>query len=247
MAQPTEFQRALEQLRTNITNSVSGAYNGLVNAGATVDEMVDTLAPLLLRGSIEGENMGRAELARMVARIEGISIDDALPDIDGPASNTIEAKRKALRTVLDDAQPGRQSTRLLNLLRSDSTEAAQHALSLSMRASNRVAGWVRVLEDGHCELCFWLYREGYIYPPDRPLTTHPGCLCSARPVTPSEMVAEAQRRYGGSRTRHSQRQLTLWNQRAEMGAQGGSSPAAWRQPPEDGNRTDELTGSTELP
>lgn len=233
MPQPTEYQRALEALSVNVSQSVTSTYRSLLAAGVSVEDVIDVLAPLLLSGSIEAELMAQSELARLISRSAGIPLDDALiTQLTHAAS--IAVKQRALSTVLADADGDTRERRLQRLAEADPREAAQYAMSDAMRQSKHVAGWVRVLESSACELCEWLHRGGYVYPPDRPMTTHPGCLCTARPVTPAELIETAQARYGSSTTRHGQQQLRLWQQRAEQATRNNySSPDEWRNPREE--------------
>lgn len=230
MPQPTEYQRGLEALSANVSRSVLGTYNTLLATGVSVEDVIDVLAPMLLSGSIEAENMAQGELARLVSRAAGIPVDDALVTrLTHGAS--LAVKQRALAAVLADADGDSREQRLQRLAAADSLEAAQYAMSDAMRQSRHVAGWVRVLEDSACELCHWLERGGYVYPPDRPMTTHPGCICTARPVTPAELVEAAQRRYGNPTNRHQREQLRLWQRRAEDATRNRySSPEEWRNP-----------------
>lgn len=237
MPQPTLFQRQLEQLSRNSARAVMGTFDSMRAAGMATGDIVDTLTPVLMRAAGEGETLARAELARMLARIEQVSIADAMPPVVSIPTTSAEVKSKALTTALADEVTARSTLQLL--AQNDPIETAQQAMSLSMRASRRVAGWVRVLDSDACELCQWLYKDGYIYPPDRPLTTHPGCICSARPVTAAELIESANRRYpdnvhdSDSTRRRNRQQRELWQQRAETAAADGSSSREWRAPGDD--------------
>lgn len=225
---PTGYQRALSSLAVNTQRAVMQSYDSLIAAGLSRTEAAEVLTPLIQSSNIEAKAMADAELSRMLARIEGGSeLDYAAGTIDPGGSDQI---RQALDTALDAAQQDVR-VKLQRLAAAQPTESAQYQMSQSMRNSRNVAGYVRVLESDACELCEWLYRDGYVYPPQRPLTTHPGCVCTARPVTPAELVREAENRYGGSggaaggssrsAADKSSRQQTLWRERAESAAAGG--------------------------
>lgn len=49
--------------------------------------------------------------------------------------------------------------------------------------STKVRGYRRGVNPGCCELCFWLYKEGYVYPIDQPMHRHTGCRCVPVPTT----------------------------------------------------------------
>lgn len=208
MAQPTSFQRQLEQLGENTRRAVMGTYRSMTAAGLDTAAAIEVLTPVLQRGAMESEAMARAELARVLDRMGladtmdtgAVSFTDADPD----------RTRQALTTALDDDEHALM--RLERLARSAPMEAAQRELTTAMQATRGIVAYVRVLESDACELCQWLYRDGFMYPIERPLTTHPGCLCTARPVTGGEYAEWAGRRYGG-----------------DSGAAGGQSDSARRR------------------
>lgn len=191
MAQPTSFQRSLEQLGRNSQRAVTQTYNSMRAAGLDRAAVVEVLTPVLQRSAMEGEAMARAELSRVLERM---GITDAL-DTGAVSFMAADSERigKALGTALaDDTQA---VMRLERLARADPMNAAQSELNRAMQATSAIVAYVRVLESDACELCNWLYRDGFMYPKDRPLTTHPGCVCTARPVTGKEYAEWAGRRW----------------------------------------------------
>ena len=44
-------------------------------------------------------------------------------------------------------------------------------------------GYRRGVNPNCCELCFWLWKEGYVYPIDQPMHRHIGCRCVPVPTT----------------------------------------------------------------
>lgn len=49
--------------------------------------------------------------------------------------------------------------------------------------SQKVRGYRRGINPGCCELCFWLWKEGRVYPIDQPMHRHIGCRCVPVPTT----------------------------------------------------------------
>lgn len=49
--------------------------------------------------------------------------------------------------------------------------------------STKVRGYRRGINPGCCELCFWLWKEGRVYPIDQPMHRHTGCRCVPVPTT----------------------------------------------------------------
>lgn len=71
--------------------------------------------------------------------------------------------------------------RVLRLARSEPIAAAQRAYNDAMRASTHVTGWTRQVSPGACELCQAL--AGDVLPVTVEMFHHPGCTCTAVPVT----------------------------------------------------------------
>ena len=49
--------------------------------------------------------------------------------------------------------------------------------------STSARGYRRGINPNCCELCFWLWKEGYVYPIDQPMHRHIGCRCVPVPTT----------------------------------------------------------------
>lgn len=203
---PTEHQRAIAQLGENTQRTVMQSYDSMRAAGLADADITDALTPMIQTAIIEARSMSASEVARLVAADLGGDIADYLGDDfgDGDANAT----NKALATVMlgeqaetsstgtgtgtaaalrnaDDAEQAEsvRRERLMRLAAALPLQESQQQTNRSMRESTHVVGWVRVIESEACELCVWLYRDGHVYPKDRTLTTHPGCECTARPVT----------------------------------------------------------------
>jgi hypothetical protein len=89
---------------------------------------------------------------------------------------------KAVTTVLELESV----ERVARLARSEPLMAAGRAYSVAIEKSDRVVGYRRGLSPDPCELCMWLWKEGYVYPADQPMHQHPGCTCVPIPVTREE-------------------------------------------------------------
>lgn len=250
MPQPTQFQDALERLGINSQRAILDTFDSMTAAGLPTDDVKDVLTPLLQRGALEGQALARGELAQQLAALGYPDVAANLQDVDpGSAANTAaETKRSALDTALDRHELPLQRSALGRLANSDPIQAGQDSLNEAMRNSSGVAGYVRVLDSDACELCGWLYRDGYVYPPQRQMTTHAGCLCTARAVSPNEVREAANIRYGtqtpgGGTSRSAQRrrgqELERWHARADYGARGVDPDTEWLTPPE--SRDNDLT------
>jgi hypothetical protein len=146
-------------------------------------DVISVLEPLLYHAGTEAEALGRAELARMMSRITGEPITAHLHA--GGQTPLLKRARiaDALRTTIADPDAASLVKRLERLTYSDPLAIAQSALTDSMKRHKQITGYVRVLNNEACELCQWLAKDGYVYPSEQPMHQHPGCLCTARPVT----------------------------------------------------------------
>lgn len=198
--QPTAFQRGLEQLRDNTAVVVMGIYASMLEAELSKEDVIDVLVPVLQRAAIEGQAMARGEFARMAERIEIVTdVTEAVEPVSFTNTAT-ERLQAALETALEDDDAAPQ--RLERLARADPIEETQRELSRSMRSSDEIVGWRRVLDADHCEICGWLYRDGHVYKPSQELWAHPGCLCTAAPVTRAERAERSARRAAERRARN---------------------------------------------
>lgn len=195
--QPTLFQRGLEALRDNTAAVVMGVYASLRQAELSKSDIVDVLTPVLQRAAIEGQAMARGEFARMAERIGVVTdVTDAVEPVSFTNTAT-ERLQAALQSALEDDDTA--AARLERLARADPIEEAQRELTRSMQSNDEIVGWRRVLDSDHCEICGWLYRGGHVYKPSQELWVHPGCLCTAAPVTRAERAEHSAARAAARR------------------------------------------------
>lgn len=265
MAAQTEFQRELVRIGDNSARVSLQTYRQARELGLTRLETIELLGTVAFTAAMQGEHAGRS---RLVADLQAKGIDaaDALLDDFTPRSN-LAAKTAVVANVLGsddgpqmepdatDAQGMELEQRVERFAKNDPIESAQMGYSDGMRDSQYVGGWVRSLEADACELCVWLYRDGFVYAPERPLTTHPGCVCTADPLTPDEVREAADARYsavksypggtarmpvparGGqtvSAYQYSYSQREIWRDRADR----ASIPSKGWKVAEDGRRSE---------
>lgn len=263
MPAQTPFQRELERIGRNTAGVYLQTYRAARAAGMGRLETIELLGAIAYAAAAQGETIGRNWLVSDLTD-KGIEAADALLDDYTPRAN-LDAKTGVIASLFgagrtdEDGEPDHQGVeleqRLERLGTNDPIEAAQMGYSDGMRDSEHVGGWVRSLEADACELCVWLYRDGFIYAPERPITTHPGCVCTAEPLTPDEVRAAADARYsavittpggtsrqpvparGGqtvSAYQYSYRQREIWRDRADR----ANIPAKGWRVAEDGRRSE---------
>lgn len=95
-------------------------------------------------------------------------------------ADTAERLTKAVATIsASDLDTGMQLRRLAT---SEVLDAASSGFSTAIKEHPNVRGYTRGLESDACELCTWLYDDGYVYSSDQPMNTHTGCVCHPVPV-----------------------------------------------------------------
>lgn len=86
----------------------------------------------------------------------------------------------ALTTILDsDLDTVMQLQRLAG---SEALSSASSAFGEAIKRSPDVEGYTRGLDSNACELCEWLNKDDFVYPANRDMYTHPGCLCHPVPT-----------------------------------------------------------------
>jgi hypothetical protein len=108
--------------------------------------------------------------------------DDDL-DVLGRQEELFERLAKSVDTLADEAPDGLD--RVERLARDEPIQAAQRGFQDGMRLQpeQRIVGYRRGVNPGCCELCWWLLKDGYVYPLDQPMHRHTGCRCVPVPAS----------------------------------------------------------------
>lgn len=150
----------------------------------TEEEAVDMLSALIGRANAQAVVLADLSLAAAVTIATGTYVpplglrapEDDVPRLSGSVA-TILAK-----AVTDDLDRRRAS--LDRVARNEPVRAATRAYEDGMAASDAVTGYRRGVEPDACEQCaIWHYRDGYIWPKDKPFWRHTGCTCHPIPTT----------------------------------------------------------------
>lgn len=121
------------------------------------------------------------------------------PDIDyGKREDELtERLTKAVRTLADEIPAESDDlVRVERLATDEPIQAAQRGYQDGIRlqqeevertperrSSPAVVGYRRGINPDCCELCFWLWKEGWVYGIDQPMHRHTGCRCVPVPTT----------------------------------------------------------------
>lgn len=135
--------------------SASGLLAGARAKGVSISEL--TLAGYLQQALGRVPAFAGIQLADAAPRLELAVATIAGSDLD----TVMQLRRLAVSEVLGSAAQG---------------------FSEAIRRSPHVDRYTRGLDSGACELCRWLYKDGYEYPASQPMHTHKGCKCHPVPT-----------------------------------------------------------------
>lgn len=139
---------------------------------------------VLQTAGVQGEALGAFAFdtnARVATGTTARGAAKVAAKVPEPNHATAERMDAALSTILG-GDPEQVADRLQRLGFSDPVNRAQESFQLRMTQDNRVERYTRGLEADACELCRWLYKDGYKYPKSRPMSKHTGCVCHQVPV-----------------------------------------------------------------
>ncbi len=186
MAIPDDYQNALERL-----------------AQATAARVQNEASPVVIVALLNRARARAVALADLYAARQFEDLTGSVTTTSGvlPADDS-DRLAKAVETIAS-GEPGDSVVRLERLARSEVFTAAQDATlqALSGReVDGRHVGWVRQLEQGHCQLCEWWARDGRVFPKDHRMPTHPNCNCVQRIVISETKPLPVKRRNRGRRS-----------------------------------------------
>lgn len=178
------MEEALLALSAAQVERIRVAFASLTEGLLTSTEFVAMVVNLVLTGNVRGYALGAATARGVIER--GVAVPQVTPDVLNPAHLDEDRITRALETILEAEQDTQMQ--LERLADNEPAQAASDGSHDVIRSSPHVVGWTRAINVDACELCVWLKKEhlrsgGYIYPPERPIHKHVGCLCEMNPIT----------------------------------------------------------------
>lgn len=187
----TDYEAMLWQITKQSTQRTAGIIRMFDMGLITLEEAKRLLTQTLGRANIQAIKLADASFAAQLTAKSGQAISTLGL---GPR----EQMDSALVKVVDALFPGgeRKPDSEFDLVAEDEPlKAANDALWRAAKANkDKVVGYRRVTEKDRCELCYWLWKEGYVYDLSKPMHRHPRCRCEMDFVLAPEYVAWAQER-----------------------------------------------------
>lgn len=185
-----------EQLLWNITEQSTERTAGIIRMFdmglLSLEEAKRLLTETLGRANIQAIKLADATFAAQIMAKSG----QVIPTQGlGPRKGMDDALYRAVSTLLPSKGDRGTDEQFDRLAEEEPLSAANDALWRAAKANrNKIVGYRRVTERDRCELCWWLWKEGYVYDIDKPMHRHPRCRCEMDFVLSEEFVEWAQKR-----------------------------------------------------
>ena len=155
------------------------SLHGLLLAGVlTPADFIEMAALLVGAAMARMFAFGDAALAAWLTTETGV----AVPALGLVSPDETGRLADGLSTLLARVDPESPEARVARFGRAEVAGAFQDGYSAAMRERPEVGGYVRVLNVDACELCYWLWRDGFVWPSSKSFHRHPGCGCHPGPV-----------------------------------------------------------------
>lgn len=181
----TDYQDTTAALAADSEQRVAAAYALLAAGQLGRAEAVEMMAGIVNRANAAAVVLADAGIAVQIEQASAV----ATPLLGIIADDDTERLAAAVETILTG--DGDTAMQLSRLARAEPLSATQQASCAAMSAHRGIAGWVRVLNAGACELCQWWAHGDRLYPVDQSFRSHPGCNCSARIMLTGKDITHA--------------------------------------------------------
>lgn len=171
------YRDLLHQLGSATETKVLAIFNAFTAGTLGQEQTVALIASTIAAANGHAVALADVSLAATLT----LQLGEAVPALGLLPADDTARLRKAARTLLavEDVTP----ERVARLGRAEPLDAAGTAYSDGIKRSRHVDGYRRGLSGNACELCVWLYKDGYTYPANQPMNRHKGCTCTQVPAT----------------------------------------------------------------
>ena len=178
MSQETALHDAFMGYADGVGDRLVVLHGALLEGTLTPDDFIDRASVLVGDAQARMYALADASLSAWLT----VETGTAVPSLGIGAPNELPRLREGLSTLLAVVDPEAPALRVARFGRSETAGAFQDGYSAAMGERPQVGGWRRVLNSTACELCRWLYRDGYVYRPRQSFHRHAGCGCHPEPV-----------------------------------------------------------------
>lgn len=192
MSEEIDYEQMLWSITKQSTQRTAGIIRMFDMGLLSLEETKRLLTQTLGKANIQAIKLADASFAAQVMAKSG----QAIPVQGlGPREGMDDALYRAVSTLLPSKGDRGTDEQFDRLAEEEPLKAANDALWRAAKANkDKVVGYRRVTEKDRCELCYWLWKEGYVYNIDKPMNRHPRCRCEQDFVLSEEYVEWAQKR-----------------------------------------------------
>lgn len=170
------YETNVAALGEKTSNLIEGLWVKHMTGVLSFDEFSVTATRLLVSAQAKGVAISELTLAGYFQQA-GLAVP-AFQGLQTVAST--DGLQKAVATIAaSDLDTVMQLRRLAT---AEVMEAAGNGYQKAMKGYKQIKGYTRGLDSGACELCRWLYKDGFVYPADQKMHRHKGCLCHPVPT-----------------------------------------------------------------
>lgn len=170
------YEENVTALAERTVSAVGSLFDDYTAAQLTYAEFSVTTSTLISTAMAQGVTLAELTL--------GGYLEQALGYVPAFAGVAPQDAASRLATALATITASDLDTRmqLERLARSEVLDSAATGFDEAIKRNPHVDRYTRGLESNACELCVWLYKDGYPYPVTKPMHRHPGCTCHPVPV-----------------------------------------------------------------
>lgn len=194
-------EEALDQIVATSADYAQAVYKAYLRGVITAEEMAALLTAKFSYANLMAASLAAQGVSAALSGLLGTFVPPvaaALPETDTETRRLTPAVRTLVELMLKER--AQAAVRLERFARCEPLDTHRVAFGEALEVSVKnlgaawtaedasegklperkrlVIGWRRRLHPGACELCGWLERDGYIYPPERRMFHHKGCRCT---------------------------------------------------------------------
>lgn len=127
-----------------------------------------------------------AKTTNLAPRPDDTITEERVEEIREQVEKAVTTLARDLERPTTTEEPA-PTERVERMAKDEVIAATQRGYQDGIRVSNtlEIVGYRRGINPDACELCFWLWKDGFVYPIDQPMHRHTGCRCVPVPTTDS--------------------------------------------------------------